>query len=201
MTTPEKKLSGHRHPYLVWAEKQELDQRVLDLHNALVNLECGCGHVRLRGTEWAKKFDTADVFVTRLYKEMLNDERYVDYQNRVDYVAGMKELDDGAKEMLAAKNRDDKVKKYDGTGGMASVSQHYDWLYGLVQACKAKQLVYEQGWDAVRQFDADNKGTARGVRNAGFFHAFKRTLWNSTADMDAMRGLLAEMGALSWHVG
>jgi hypothetical protein len=50
---------------------------------------------------------------------MRDNSRYVDYKDRVDYVAGMKALDDGAQGMLAAKNRGDKVKKYDGTGGMA----------------------------------------------------------------------------------
>ena len=190
----EQKLSGHRHPYLVFDEKGELNKRVLDLHRALLNLTNACRTVRLRNTEWAKKFDIAETFAVRLYKEMLNDRRYVDYKDRVDYVAGMKALDDGAEEMLAAKNRGDKVEKYDGTGGMAHVADEYGWLYEKVQACKAKQTVYEQGWDAVRQFDADNEGRARGVRAAGVYHAFKRTFWTSKADMHAMRGLLAEMG-------
>jgi hypothetical protein len=194
MSTAERKLSGDRHPYLVRAEKKELDDRVLALHRALVKLTDGCRHVRLGGTDWAEAFARAEAFVTRLYKEMLNDDRHVDYKNRVDYVAGMKALDDGAKEMEAAKNRGDTFEKHDGTGGMAAVAEEYDWLHELVQKCKAKQTEYEQGWDAVRQFDADNDGTAMGVRSAGFFHAFKRTFRKRTADMDAMRGLLAEMG-------
>ena len=34
----EDEMSGTSHPYLVWAEKTELDQKVLDFHNAVLDL-------------------------------------------------------------------------------------------------------------------------------------------------------------------
>ncbi len=103
---------------------------------------------------------------------------------------------------------------------MADVADSYDWLYGRLLECKQKQKQYEETWDAVRQFDTDNDGgaAATAVRLQGFYHAFGHQLLpasvtdtfksmftskgdgdkvkTSKADMHAMRGLLAEMGAL-----
>jgi hypothetical protein len=179
--------------------------------NALCN---SCTTSRLHYTPFGRLLHTAQNFVTRLRNEMCIDEIYIDYEKRKEYVAGMKALDDGAKEMLAVKNRDDKVERQDGTGGMASVKTSYDWLYKLLLKCKQQQTEYEQGWDVVRKFDTDNGGgaAATAVRVQGLYHAFRRQLLPTSvtsmfksksdkvktpkADMHAMRGLLAEMGAL-----
>ena len=99
------------------------------------------------------------------------------------------------------------------------MADSYDWLYGRLLECKEKQKKYEEGWDAVRKFDEDlGAAQAMFVRGQGVYHAFRRQLfetsfksvvksmWKSkgdgdkakapkapNADMDAMRGLLAEM--------
>jgi hypothetical protein len=217
MSIKEAKLSGSRHPYLVRAEQKELDRLVVQLWEAVGILCNRCTHARFNYTDWGKQFHTTQEFVRRLRLEMLNKSRYVDYKDRVDYVAGMTALDEGATGMEAANNRNDKVRKYDGSGGMASVADSYDWLHEQLLECKAKQKEYEEGWDAVRQFDTENPNTATAVRAQGLYHAFKRQILPSMpsilpsmpsifkskvdktpkADMHAMRGLLAEMGGLS----
>jgi hypothetical protein len=211
----EEKMSGQQHPYLVWDEKNVLDSRVGALWVAVNALCNGCTTARLHYTPFGRLFSTAQDFVTRLRQEMKTDEIYIDCENRPEYVAGMKALDDGAKEMLAVKNRGDEVERKDGTGGMASVAQSYEWLYKRLMACKQKQTEYEEGWAALRKFDEDlGAAQAMIVRGQGLYHAFRRQIFKSSfkstfksifkskhdkaktskTDMDAIRGLLAEMG-------
>jgi hypothetical protein len=160
----EDKMSGTEHPYLVRAEKKVLDEKVLNLYNAMLNLRTKCTWQGMNQQEenkgWVDDFVTADAFVTKLYNEMLErgKERYIDYLSRPEYDAGMKALADGATRMKGANNR----------GEMVS----YDWLLTLVKKCKAMQREYEEAWRAIRAWDAQNKGQARGVRFSGTYHAF-----------------------------
>ena len=183
-------MSGHRHKYLCWAEKTELDQKALDLHNAVLDM-------RLRSTWkgmntnkenilWVADFQTADTFVTKLYEEMLKKERYVDCLNRTEYVQGMKALDDGAKGMLTAKEQ----------GKMES----YHWLLETFQICKAKQQKYEAAWAAIRAFDAKYNTVTAAAKRAAVWpfqeHAFSAKKEADLGEIAQMRGLLAEMGGL-----
>jgi hypothetical protein len=181
-------MSGTQHPYLVWAEKTVLDQKVLDLHNAMLDLRTKCtwqGMNRETCNEgWVDDFTTADTFVTKLYNEMLGNERYVDYLSRPEYDEGMKALDDGATRMKGANKR----------GEMVS----YDWLLGMVNKCKAKQKAYEEAWRDIRAWDAKKKGKVDRVRMSGTSHAFSKirnasmslSVDSTSSQLEYMRDLL-----------
>ena len=76
------KMSGHSYGYLCWAEKTELDRRVLAVYVAVNDLCNACTRVSFNHSAWAKDFSKAQTQLTMLYKEMLTDERYVDYVGR-----------------------------------------------------------------------------------------------------------------------
>ena len=186
----EDKMSGTEHPYLVWAEKQVLDEKVKDLHNAMLDLRTKCTWQGMNqqacNKGWVDDFKTADTFVTKLYNEMSQEgnERYIDYLSRPEYDEGMKALDDGAKRMEGANNR----------GEMVS----YDWLLGMVTKCKAKQREYEEAWRAIRAWDAQKKGKNYRVRMSGTSHAFSKirnasmslSVDSTSSQLEYMRDLL-----------
>jgi len=181
-------MSGTEHPYLVRAEKTVLDEKVKGLHLAMLDLRTKCTWQGMNQQDenegWVDDFKTADTFVTKLYNEMLQEEKYVDYLSRPEYDAGMKALDDGATRMKGANNR----------GEMVS----YDWLLTLVKKCKAMQREYEEAWRAIRAWDAQNKGQAKGVRFSGTYHAFSKkqkasmslSVDSTSSQLEYMRDLL-----------
>jgi hypothetical protein len=101
------KMSGHSYGYLCRAEKTALDGKVRDVYNAVNALCNACTHVQLHHSAWAGDFDEAQKWLTMLYKEMLDDRRYVYYVGRAEYDAGVKALADGKTRMEGAKNRGD----------------------------------------------------------------------------------------------
>jgi hypothetical protein len=184
----EDKMSGTEHPYLVRAEKTVLDEKVLDLHNAMLDLRTKCTHQGMNqqpcNKGWVDDFTIADTFVTKLYNEMLGNERYVDYLSRSEYDEGMKALDDGARCMKGANGREE--------------MRSYEWLLGMVNICKAKQKAYEEAWRSIRAWDRQKKGKNDRVRFSGTSHAFSKnrnasmslSVDSTSSQLEYMRDLL-----------
>jgi hypothetical protein len=186
----EDKMSGTEHPYLVRAEKKVLDEKVLNLYNAMLNLRTKCTWQGMNQETcnkiWVDDFTTAYTFVDKLYKEMFKTgkERYIDYLDRPEYVKGMQALDDGATRMEGANVRNE--------------VQSYEWLLKMVTKCKVKQREYEEAWRTIRAWDAQNKGQAKGVRFSGTYHAFSQkqqasmslSVDSTSSQLEYMRDLL-----------
>ncbi len=98
-----------------------------------------------------------------------------------EFVQGKKELEDGKSLMRNAKNE---IK---GAGV-------YDDLLKKVGKCLVVMGKYSRIWTAIRVFDSKHK-VPWSQRQLGFYATLP-----TAGEMDAMRGLLTEMGALSWRV-
>ena len=72
MSTAKKKekMSGHSHKYLCWAEKTELDRRVLAVWVAVNDVCNGCTRVNLHYTTWGKNFSAAQRQMEDIKEEM-----------------------------------------------------------------------------------------------------------------------------------
>jgi hypothetical protein len=115
---------------------------------------------------------------------------------RAEYDAGVKALADGKTRMEGAKNRGEEEPDY--SGGRASVvrvADHYDWLLGRWNACKAALKGYEAAWEAIKDFDKQK--TAQTQRSSGWAHAFTPKQKADLGALAQMRGLLGEMRGLS----
>ncbi|MBV5280651.1 MAG: hypothetical protein J0651_05300, partial [Actinobacteria bacterium] len=97
--------------------------------------------------------------------------------NHAEYEAGVKELADGKTQLFNAQND---IKQ-------AGV---YEDLEKKVKKCQLLTEKYSRIWTAIRVFDSKNKNP-NVQRKAGYYATLPKQ-----ADMDEMRGLLAEMGRM-----
>jgi hypothetical protein len=158
-------------------EKEALKQCGLDMKNAVHALSCACTNGGVGYPSWRRYFTDGRDQVIVIYKKLWQEGRYFDDLS-AEFVQGKKELEDGKRLLFNAQN------EITGAGVYAD-------LLTKVEKCLVLMGKYSRIWTAIRVFDSKHKFPWK-ERCKGYYATLP-----TNADMHAMRGLLAEMGALS----
>jgi hypothetical protein len=161
-------------------EKEALEECGRDMKNAVNDLDNACTRGGVGYPSWRRHFTDGRDQVTVIYKKLWEKGRYFDDLS-AEFVEGKKELEKGKSLLREAEN------EITGAGVYAD-------LLKKVGKCLVLMGKYSRIWTAIRIFDSKYQVPWQ-RRQRGFYATLP-----TAGEMDAMRGLLAEMGALSWHV-
>jgi hypothetical protein len=159
-------------------EKEALRECGLDIHNAVGALVNSCTSSGVHYESYGRFFDAARDNLNVLYRELCVQGKYREEVNHAEYEAGVKALGDGKTQLFNAQN----------TMTHAGV---YKDLEKKVKKCQQLTGKYSRIWTAIRVFDGKHGGRAWAQRCINNYATLPKQ-----ADMDEMRGLLAEMGRM-----
>jgi hypothetical protein len=168
------------YKWLHRAEKTALKNCGRDMKDAVEELDNACSRGDVGYPNFRRHFQDGRDQVTVIYNQLWREGRYFDDLSAA-FVQGKQELEDG-KSLL--RNAENEIK---GAGV-------YKDLLRKVGECLVLMGKYSRIWTAIRVFDSKYH-VPYTERCKGHYATLP-----TNADMHAMRGLLAEMGALSWHV-
>jgi hypothetical protein len=168
------------YKWLHSAEKKALRQCGRAMNTAVQDLDNACTSGEVGYPSWRQYFTDGGKQVTVIYKQLWEEGRYFDDLSAA-FEKGKEELENGKRLLRSAKKEITRVGVYED-------------LLRKVDRCLVLMGKYSRIWTAIRVFDSKHQFPYK-ERCKGYYATLPEK-----ADMGEMRGLLAEMGALSWRV-